>query len=437
MQHTDIASDALEYAMKNGAEEASIKLSTGSGFSVVSQNQAIDLVEQFNDQSFSISIYIGKAIGSASTNDFSEEQLRMTIEKALSLSRLTEKDDCNGLAEKDLMATEVKDLELYQPSGLTIKQAQEMAIECEGAAFDVNDLVVNSEGATVGSYESHSVYLNSHGFIGETESTGHNVSCVAIAQKDGQMEMDYDYSSTRGLDDLSDPVSIGQSAGNRAVSNLGSRKLKTQKAPVLLSPRISKSLISHLLNAISGTSLYRKSSFLVDKIDEKILPSFVQIYEDPHLKRGFSSTYFDGEGVQTNPRGLIEDGHLRGYLLSSYSARRLGLETTANAGGHHNIIVQNSVDEDLNSIIKDMKYGFLVTGFIGSGVNIVNGDYSRGANGFWVENGEIAYPVNEVTVAGNLTDMFSKIQKIGNDPETDGSVFCGTVLIDELMIAGE
>jgi PmbA protein len=312
-----------------------------------------------------------------------------------------------------------------------------MAIECEGAAFDVNDLVVNSEGATVGSYESHSVYLNSHGFIGETESTGHNVSCVAIAQKDGQMEMDYDYSSTRGLDDLSDPVSIGQSAGNRAVSNLGSRKLKTQKAPVLLSPRISKSLISHLLNAISGTSLYRKSSFLVDKIDEKILPSFVQIYEDPHLKRGFSSTYFDGEGVQTNPRGLIEDGHLRGYLLSSYSARRLGLETTANAGGHHNIIVQNSVDEDLNSIIKDMKYGFLVTGFIGSGVNIVNGDYSRGANGFWVENGEIAYPVNEVTVAGNLTDMFSKIQKIGNDPETDGSVFCGTVLIDELMIAGE
>ena len=437
MQHTDIASDALEYAMKNGAEEASIKLSTGSGFSVVSQNQAIDLVEQFNDQSFSISIYIGKAIGSASTNDFSEEQLRMTIEKALSLSRLTEKDDCNGLAEKDLMATEVKDLELYQPSGLTIKQAQEMAIECEGAAFDVNDLVVNSEGATVGSYESHSVYLNSHGFIGETESTGHNVSCVAIAQKDGQMEMDYDYSSTRGLDDLSDPVSIGQSAGNRAVSNLGSRKLKTQKAPVLLSPRISKSLISHLLNAISGTSLYRKSSFLVDKIDEKILPSFVQIYEDPHLKRGFSSTYFDGEGVQTNPRGLIEDGHLRGYLLSSYSARRLGLETTANAGGHHNIIVQNSVDEDLNSIIKDMKYGFLVTGFIGSGVNIVNGDYSRGANGFWVENGEIAYPVNEVTVAGNLTDMFPKIQKIGNDPETDGSVFCGTVLIDELMIAGE
>ena len=437
MQHTDIASDALEYAMKNGAEEASIKLSTGSGFSVVSQNQAIDLVEQFNDQSFSISIYIGKAIGSASTNDFSEEQLRMTIEKALSLSRLTEKDDCNGLAEKDLMATEVKDLELYQPSGLTIKQAQEMAIECEGAAFDVNDLVVNSEGATVGSYESHSVYLNSHGFIGVTESTGHNVSCVAIAQKDGQMEMDYDYSSTRGLDDLSDPVSIGQSAGNRAVSNLGSRKLKTQKAPVLLSPRISKSLISHLLNAISGTSLYRKSSFLVDKIDEKILPSFVQIYEDPHLKRGFSSTYFDGEGVQTNPRGLIEDGHLRGYLLSSYSARRLGLETTANAGGHHNIIVQNSVDEDLNSIIKDMKYGFLVTGFIGSGVNIVNGDYSRGANGFWVENGEIAYPVNEVTVAGNLTDMFSKIQKIGNDPETDGSVFCGTVLIDELMIAGE
>ena len=437
MEHIDIAANALEYAIKNGAEEASIKLSTGNGFSVVSQNQAIDLVEQFSDQSFSISVYIGKAIGSASTNDFSEDQLNMTIQKALSLSRLTEKDDCNGLAEKDLMATEIKDLELHQPSGLTINHAQEMALECEGAAFGANDLVVNSEGATVGSYGSHSIYLNSHGFIGETKSTGHNVSCVAIAEKEGQMEMDYDYSSTRGLDDLADPMSIGQSAGNRAASNLGSRKLKTQKAPVLFSPRISKSLFSHLLSAISGTSLYRKSSFLLDKIEEQILPSFVQIHENPHLKRGFASTYYDAEGVQTHSRRLVEDGHLRGYLLSSYSARRLGLKTTANAGGHHNIIVENSVDQGLNEIIKDMESGFLVTGLIGSGVNIVNGDYSRGANGFWIENGEIAYPVNEVTVAGNLTEIFSKIQKIGNDPETDGSVFCGTVLVDDLMIAGE
>ena len=239
------------------------------------------------------------------------------------------------------------------------------------------------------------------------------------------------------MEDLQDHVNIGRSAGNRAASNLGAKKLKTQKAPVLFSPRISKSLFSHFLNAISGTSLYRKSSFLLDKIDEKIFPSFVQIHENPHLKRGFASTYFDAEGVHTNPRELIQDGCLKGYLLSSYSARRLGLKTTANAGGHHNIKVEKSGDEGLDEIIKDMQSGFLVTGLIGSGVNIVNGDYSRGANGFWIENGEIAYPVNEVTVAGNLAEMFSKIQKIGNDPETDGSVFCGSVLIDDLMIAGE
>lgn len=436
MQHIDIASNALEYAMKNGAEEASIKLSIGNGFSVVSQNQIIDLVEQYNDQNFSISVYIGKAIGSASTNDFSEEQIKMTIEKAISLSRLTAKDECNGLAEKHLMATEIEDLELYQPSDFTIDRAQTMALECEAAAFGANDLVVNSEGATVGSYENEYMYLNSHGFIGETKSTGHNVSCVAIAGKDGQMEMDYNYSSSRCLDDLDDHLLIGRSAGERAVSNLGSRKIKTQKAPVLFSPRISKSLFSHMLSAINGTSLYRKSSFLLDKIDQRIFPGFVQILENPHLKRGFSSTYFDSEGVQTKPRELIEDGVLRGYLLSSYSARRLGLETTANAGGHHNIIVQSSIDEDLDQMIKDVQSGFLVTGLIGSGVNIVNGDYSRGANGFWIENGEIAYPVNEVTVAGNLTQIFNQIQKIGNDPENNGSIFSGTVLVDDLMIAG-
>ena len=437
MQHIDIASRALKYARKNGAEEASIKLSTGNGFSVVSQNQVIDLVEQFNDQSFSISVYIGKAIGSASTNDFSEEQIHATIDKALSLSRLTEKDDCNGLAEKELMATEIKDLDLYQPSDLSIEKAKEMALQCEAAAFEANESIINSEGATVGSYENQSVYLNSHNFIGEIQSTGHSISCVAIAEKEGQMEMDYDYSSTRGLDDLRDHISIGYSAGNRAASNLGSRKLKTQKAPVLFSPRVSKSLFSHFLSAISGTSLYRKSSFLVDKIDQEIFPNFIQIHEDPHLMKGFASTYFDAEGVQTKPRELIQDGYLKGYLLSSYSARRLGMKTTANAGGHHNINVEKSVDEDLNEIIKGMQSGFLVTGLIGSGVNIVNGDYSRGANGFWIENGEIVYPVSEVTVAGNLSEMFSKIQKIGNDPETDGSVFCGSVLIDDLMIAGE
>ena len=435
-EHIDIAIEALEYAMNNGAEETSAKLSAGNGFSVASQNQSIDIVEQYNDQSFSISVYIDQSIGSASTNDFSKDHIHSTIDKAISLSKLTAKDNCNGLAKKELMATEIKDLELFQPSDLSIEQSQKMALECEQAALESNDLVVNSEGSTVGSYQSRSVYLNSHGFIGETKATGHNISCVAIAEKDGQMEMDYDYSSTRGLQALDDHIMIGKSAGQRAASNLGSKKLKTQKASVLFSPRVSKSLFSHLLSAISGTSLYQKSSFLADKIDTKILPDFINIQEDPHLKKGFSSTYFDAEGVQTMPRLLIETGYLRGYLLSSYSARRLGLETTANAGGHHNIIVQHSVEENLNQMIKDMDTGFLVTGLIGSGVNIVNGDYSRGANGFWIENGEIVYPVNEVTVAGNLNQIFNQIQKVGNDPEHNGSIFSGSVLVDDLMIAG-
>ena len=435
-EHIDIATEALEYAMNNGVEETSAKLSAGNGFSVASQNQSIDIVEQYNDQSFSISVYIDQSIGSASTNDFSKDHIHSTIDKAISLSKLTAKDNCNGLAKKELMATEIKDLELFQPSDLSIEQSQKMALECEQAALESNDLVVNSEGSTVGSYQSRSVYLNSHGFIGETKATGHNISCVAIAEKDGQMEMDYDYSSTRGLQDLDDHIMIGKSAGQRAASNLGSKKLKTQKASVLFSPRVSKSLFSHLLSAISGTSLYQKSSFLADKIDTKILPDFINIQEDPHLKKGFSSTYFDAEGVQTMPRLLIEQGYLRGYLLSSYSARRLGLETTANAGGHHNIIVQHSVEENLNQMIKDMDTGFLITGLIGSGVNIVNGDYSRGANGFWIENGEIVYPVNEVTVAGNLNQIFNQIQKVGNDPEHNGSIFSGSVLVDDLMIAG-
>ena len=436
-QHQDKAETALKYAKSLGANEASVSFADGEGFSVTARNRAIETVQDYKDQSFSITVYLDKSVGSASSNNLSESAIKATIDKAFSLSSLTATDDCNGLADKERMAPGAKDLDLYFPWNLDIKEAETMAIECEASALEYDDKVINSEGATVGSYVNQSLYANSHGFSGETKSTGHSISCTAIASDNGLMEMDYDYTSARHYKDLQDHKEIGSLAAKQALDHLGSRKIKTTKAPVVFSPRVSSSLISHLMTAISGSSLYRNASFLVDSKDKKICPEFISIREEPHLKRGFSSCYFDAEGVETVPRCIVENGVLKGYLLSSYSARRLGLDTTGNAGGHHNLIVEPTAEENLESMIKNIDSGFLVTGLIGYGVNIVNGDYSRGANGFWIENGEIAYPVSEVTVAGNLKDMLMRINTIGNDPEKKGSIFSGSILIDDLMIAGE
>ena len=436
-QHQDKAETALKYAKSLGANEACVSFADGEGFSVTARNRAIETVQDYKDQSFSITVYLDKSVGSASSNNLSESAIKATIDKAFSLSSLTATDDCNGLADKERMAPGAKDLDLYFPWNLDIKEAETMAIECEASALEYDDKVINSEGATVGSYVNQSLYANSHGFSGETKSTGHSISCTAIASDNGLMEMDYDYTSARHYKDLQDHKEIGSLAAKQALDHLGSKKIKTTKAPVVFSPRVSSSLISHLMTAISGSSLYRNASFLVDSKDKKICPEFISIREEPHLKRGFSSCYFDAEGVETVPRCIVENGVLKGYLLSSYSARRLGLDTTGNAGGHHNLIVEPTADENLESMIKNIDSGFLVTGLIGYGVNIVNGDYSRGANGFWIENGEIAYPVSEVTVAGNLKDMLMRINTIGNDPEKKGSIFSGSILIDDLMIAGE
>ena len=436
-QHQDKAEKALKYAKSLGANEASVGFADGEGFSVTARNRAIETVQDYKDQSFSITVYLDKSVGSASSNNLSESAIKATIDKAFSLSSLTATDDCNGLADKERMAPGAKDLDLYFPWNLDIKEAETMAIECEASALEYDDKVINSEGATVGSYVNQSLYANSHGFSGETKSTGHSISCTAIASDNGLMEMDYDYTSARHYKDLQDHKEIGSLAAKQALDHLGSKKIKTTKAPVVFSPRVSSSLISHLMTAISGSSLYRNASFLVDSKDKKICPEFISIREEPHLKRGFSSCYFDAEGVETVPRCIVENGVLKGYLLSSYSARRLGLDTTGNAGGHHNLIVEPTAEENLESMIRNIDSGFLVTGLIGYGVNIVNGDYSRGANGFWIENGEIAYPVSEVTVAGNLKDMLMRINTIGNDPEKKGSIFSGSILIDDLMIAGE
>ena len=428
---------ALDYAKRIGADQSSLNFGSASGFSVTAQNGSIDTVENYQDQRFSISIYLNSSIGSASSNDLSNTTIKKTIEKANSLASLTAADKCNGLADRELMAQEPLDLDLYHQWDIDIQKAQELAIECEQAALSFSSKVINSEGANVGSYKHESYYANSHGFIGASKSTGHSISCTAIAEENGLMEMDYDYTSERHPEDLIDHIEIGENAASKASANLGSKKLKTQEAQILYSPRVAKSIISHLMNAISGGSLYRKSSFLVDCLDKKICSEIMNIREEPHLKRGSSSTYFDGEGVKTKSRSIVDQGKLLGYLLSSYSARRLGMETTGNAGGHHNLLIEPSGPDDFNDLVKGMKKGLIVTGLIGYGVNIVNGDYSRGANGFWVENGKILYPVSEITIAGNLKNMFNNIEAIGSDMDNNGAIKMGSLLINNLMIAGQ
>jgi PmbA protein len=428
---------ALDHAKKIGADQTSLSFGSASGFSVTAQNGSIDTVENHQDQRFSISVHLNQSIGSASSNDLSESTIIKTIDKAYSLASLTAADEYNGLADKELMAINPMDLDLFHPWDIDILSAQKLALECEQAAIDYDPKVINSEGASVGSYKNESYYANSHGFFGVTNSTGHSISCTAIAEEDGLMEMDYDYSSERHPEDLMNHIEIGKNAGSKALANLGSKKIKTQQAQILYTPRVAKSIISHLMDAISGGSLYRKSSFLLDSMGKTVCSEIMTIKEDPHLKRGSSSAYFDGEGVETSPRLIVDQGKLLGYLLSSYSARRLGMETTGNAGGHHNLLIEPSGSDDFNALVKGMKKGLIVTGLIGYGVNIVNGDYSRGANGFWVENGEILYPVSEITIAGNLKNMLNDIEAIGSDMDNNGSTKMGSLLINNLMIAGQ
>jgi len=427
---------ALEHANKLGADQTEASCSNGKGFSVQAQNESIETIEHYSSSAFSVTVYANQSIGSATTNDLSQNALITTTEKAFSLANLTARDQFNGLADAHLMAQKPMDLKLYHPWELNVQQAQTMSLECEQAALDTDSKVENTEGANVATYENRTVYANSHGFVGLKESTGHTISCTAIAAENGSMEMDYDYTTAMNAEDLLDHKEIGEKAGLKACAHLGARKIKTQKAKVLFEPRQAKSLIRHLIAAIGGTPQYRKASFLLDTMDQVICPDFINITEEPHLESAFGSTYFDAEGVKTNPRVLVDKGMLTGYLLSSYSARRLNLITTGNAGGHHNLVVEPTVESGLEDIIKSMGTGLMVTSLIGHGVNIVNGDYSRGATGFWVENGEIQYPVSEITIAGNLKNMLRNIVLVGKDLNNESSIICGTILLDDLMIAG-
>lgn len=432
-----IASRMLEEASSAGATSAETSISVTGGFSVNVRLGEVETVEYQRDRGLTLTAYIGQCRGSASTADFSHEALRETAEKAVSIAKFTSPDEASGLADAKRMATDLPDLSLSHPWGIDTDQAIEMAVQCEQAARGFDSRIRNSEGAAVNTYLSSRMYGNSHGFVGGFQTSSHGLSCSVLASEDTQqMERDYWYSSMRDAKDLEAAVSVGEEAARRAVARLGARKLTTRNAKVLYPPHIARSLFGHFLGAISGGSQYRRSSFLLDGIGKKVFPEFISIEENPHIPKAFGSVPMDAEGVATYRRDVVSNGVVQDYIMGSYSARRLGRESTANAGGIQNMIV-SSGEQDLDALRKEMGTGLLVSELIGQGVNPTTGDYSRGAAGFWIEDGEIAYPVHEITIAGNLLDMYQRLIAVGSDIDRRSKVHCGSVLLDELKIAGD
>jgi PmbA protein len=425
----------IDHARQLGATACEADVSEGFGLSVTVRRQQVETIEHNRDKGFGVTVYLGQRRGHASTSDFSDTALRATVEAALSIARFTAEDPCAGLPEERLLARGEFDLDLFHPWPLSVEEAVAIASRCEQAAFDVSPLVTNSEGASVSAQQSHFVSANSLGFLGGYASSRHYLSCSVIAGQGNDMQRDDWYSGRRDPADMAAPEAIGAYAAQRTLSRLGARKLSTRQVPVILEAPLAAGLIGSLVHAASGGALYRKSSFLVDALGKRILPEFFRISERPHLLKGLASSPFDDDGVATRDRDVVADGILQGYFLSTYSARKLGMETTGNAGGSHNLLVQPGT-LDLDGLIAEMGTGLLVTELLGHGINYVNGDYSRGAAGYWVEGGEIAYPVHEITVAGNLKDMFRSIRAVGTDTVVRGSKQVGSILIDRMTIAG-
>jgi PmbA protein len=431
-----IAQDVLDYAKKNGASACETDISDGFGQSVTVRRGEVETIEYNRDKGLSVTVYIGQKRGHASTSDFAPQAINDTVAAALSIAGHTAADDCAGLPDSDLLAREFPDLDLYFPWDLPVEQAIHLAQTCEAAAFAVDKRITNSEGASVSLSESQFVYANSLGFMGGYPGSRHSISCAVIASQDDTMQRDYWYSVARDAADLEHADSVGRKTGMRSVARLGAKKIATCEVPVLFEAPIAASLMGHFVGAVSGGSLYRKSSFLLDSIGKQVFAPDIQIREAPYLKKGLASGPFDDEGVATRERKVVENGVVQGYFLGSYSARKLGLSTTGNAGGNHNLILDNGAGLEFSALLKKMNKGVLVTELLGQGVNPVTGDYSRGAAGFWVEDGEIRHAVEEITIAGNLKDMLLGISAVGNDVIARGSKQCGSLLIDRMMVAG-
>jgi len=431
-----LAARALDLARAGGATAAEAEASEGSGLTLGVRHGEVETIEHNRDKGVGVTVYLGHRRGHASTSDFSPDALARTVDKALSIARYTAEDDCAGLADADLLARDVPDLDLYHPWSVGMEAAMDLARACEAAALEVDARITNSEGASLSSQASHFIYANSLGFSGGYPSSRQSLSCAVIAEEDGAMQRDYWYTTARAAGDMDTPESVGRRAGERTVRRLNGRKLSTRQCPVLFEAPIATGLIASFVSAVSGGHLYRKSSFLLDSLGTQLFPAFFQLQERPFLARGLSSAPFDSEGVATRDRDVVRDGVLQGYFLGSYSARKLGMKSTGNAGGNHNLIVPPT-GEDFAALLRRMDTGLLVTELLGHGLNMVTGDYSRGAAGFWVENGEIAYPVEEITVAGNLRDMFRGIVALGTDVETRGSRRVGSILIERMTVAGD
>jgi PmbA protein len=433
----EVARRALEVAKSRGASDAEVEVSAAVGQGVTVRRGDVETVEYNRDKGMGITVFFGRRRGNASTSDLSPEAVQRTVEAACAIARHTSEDEAAGLPEEGRLYRGLPpDLDLFHPWGLTVEEAIEIARRSEGAALGVDRRITNSEGATVSAYDSDFVLANSRGFSGGFATSKASISVSVVAEDAGGMQRDYWYTSHRDPARLEDAEHVGRVAGERAVRRLGGRRLPTTEAPVLFEANVAGSLISHFVSAASGSSLYRRSSFLLDRLGTPVFSPAVHIREDPHRPGEMASTYFDAEGVATQPRTVVEGGVLRGWFLSSYSARKLGLESTGNAGGNHNLLLEPG-DLDFEAMVKRMGRGLVVNELMGQGVNPVTGDYSRGAAGFWVEGGEIQFPVEEVTIAGNLVDMFKGITAVGSDVLVRGSKHNGSILVDRLTIAGD
>lgn len=428
---------SLEEASVRGASQAEAAVSQDTGLSVAVRLGEVETLEHQRDRSMGITVYFGHRKGSASTADFSPEAVRGAVAKACSIARFTAEDSCAGLADPELMTRHPPNLDLAHPWDVTADEAIEIARNCEAAALGFDARINNSEGASVATHRGLHVYGNSHGFVGGYPTTSHTVSCVVLAGSGEEMQRDYWYTSSRDWRDLESGEAVGRESARRTLARLGPRKLTTRRAPVLFVPELARGLIGHFIAAIRGSSQYRQSSFLLNAVGRQVFPAGFRISERPHIPKAVGSAPFDEEGVMTRDRELIEDGILTGYILSSYSARKLGLATSGNAGGPHNLLVAPTCDGGLAELQRRLGTGLVVTELMGQGVNTVTGDYSRGAAGYWVENGEIQFPVAEITIAGNLKDMLQGIVAVGNDVDVRGGVRVGSMLLEDLTIAGE
>jgi PmbA protein len=428
--------DLLKEARRHGASAAEAAASSNAGLEVNVRLGEVETVEHTRDNGLGITVYFGHRKGSASTSDLGPEAVRDAVAAACAIAAQTQEDPCAGLADPERMATRIPNLDLYHPWSLDVDDAITLAVECEDAARAFDARIVNSEGASISTYAGIHVYGNTHGFIGGYPTSRHGVSCAVVAQEGESMQRDYWWTSARAREDLESAIAVGRRAGERAVARLNGRQISTRQAPVMFSAQSAAGLMRSLVTAISGASLYRRASFLLDRLGQQILPEFVCIREEPHLPRGLGSAPFDGDGVATAPKDLVSGGTLRTYLLDTYSACRLGLETTGNAGGVRNLHIEMG-ELDRPALLREMGTGLFVTELMGHGTNPVTGDYSRGAAGFWVEDGEIQFPVEEITIAGNLKDIFLGLVAVGNDCDFPGSTRTGSWLVRRMTIAGE